>query len=41
MLQDYRDDEHGAQTYYARALAVDPIHLNLIEHQIEEDPQPN
>ncbi len=41
MLQAYRGDEHGAQTYYARALAADPIHLNLIEHQIEEDPQPN
>ena len=34
-LQDFRDDELGAQTYYARALAADPTHLNLMEHLME------
>ena len=41
LLQDFRDDEHGAQTYYARALAADPIHLNLIEHQAADAPPDN
>ncbi len=36
--QDFRDDELGAQTYYARALAADPMHLNLIEHQAADAP---